>query len=578
MFNMLRTIVFVLLPHVLCATRTCNGDSCTRIIGGEISEQNSRPFQVALYSRVGTTGELGFCGGSLIHQEWIITAAHCCFHNEVLVDHVQAILGAHSLYDRYENGRRIVNVVDIVVHPDWDADTFTNDVALLKLANVIQLTDTIGIVRLPYLSTASHNFAGSGATVSGWGIVAEGVTFVSPTLREKLMTVITDTLCNSSYSNLLPATTVCGITSDSGTCKGDNGGPMTIPYSMHQDEEPETILIGVASFVSNTGCNTYQPSVFTRVQYYLHWISNVTGIHMRILVLLGVVAVVTSNPLIGVRSPLSYHEEIGFPLAKRIKEAEDRIFAGRDYDAVEEQDARIVGGVVAPSNAHPYLAGLIINFVGISGQSACGSSLISATRLVTAAHCWSYAHLQGQQLTVVLGSHYLFYGGTRLLTSTVVVHPQWNQNNLHNDVAVIYLQQSVAFSASIQPIALPANHLNDQFIGEWSTAAGYGFTSDQQTGINFETVVSQVNLQVISVAQCQAIFGGYVIHSTICTSGTGGVGICSGDSGGPLVINKNGQNILVGISSFVAGNGCELGFPSAFARVTSFYSFILNNM
>lgn len=59
-------------------------------------------------------------------------------------------------------------------------------------------------------------------------------------------------------------------------------------------------------------------------------------------------------------------------------------------------------------------------------------------------------------------------------------------------------------------------------------------------------MVSQVNLQVITVAQCRAVFGStFVRDSNICTNGAGGVGICRGDSGGPLVINRNGQLTLV---------------------------------
>lgn len=60
-----------------------------------------------------------------------------------------------------------------------------------------------------------------------------------------------------------------------------------------------------------------------------------------------------------------------------------------------------------------------------------------------------------------------------------------------------------------------------------------------------DTQISQVNLQVISHAACFAVFGGFVVDSTLCTNGAGGVGICGGDSGGPLVVNQNGQNILV---------------------------------
>ncbi|KAG6442441.1 hypothetical protein O3G_MSEX002356 [Manduca sexta] len=278
---MLVYCLFLLLPIVFGAEKICQGNGCNRrsigrIIGGDITEPNTRPFQVALYMRVGTTGELGFCGGALVHQQWVITAAHCCFHDGQEVDYIQAIFGAHSLYDRYENGRRIVNVAEVVVHPDFDAETFANDLALLRLANVVQVTDTIDVVRLPYLSTVSFNFAGLGATVSGWGIAAEGITFVSPTLREKLMTVMTDPLCNTSYFNQLPENTICGFGSGGGTCKGDNGGPMTIFFNATE----ETILVGVASFVSSSGCNDNLPSVFTRVQRHLDWISEVTGIEL----------------------------------------------------------------------------------------------------------------------------------------------------------------------------------------------------------------------------------------------------------------------------------------------------------
>ncbi|CAH0727139.1 unnamed protein product, partial [Brenthis ino] len=245
-----------------------------KIYGGVISERSSRPFQIALYLRVGSTGDIGFCGGSLVHKQWVLTAAHCCFHDNDMVTHVQAILGAHSLYDRYENGRRLVNVEEIIVHPDWEPSVFSNDLALLKLANAVQTSESIDIIRLPYLDTVAANFAGRGATASGWGIAAVGVTFVSPTLREKLMTVMTDGLCRSIYMGHLPDNMVCGFSVASGTCKGDNGGPFTI-YSTATNE---TILIGVTTFVEASGCNDEMPSVFTRVQHHLSWISDITGI------------------------------------------------------------------------------------------------------------------------------------------------------------------------------------------------------------------------------------------------------------------------------------------------------------
>nr|ACR16006.2 serine protease 43 [Mamestra configurata] len=255
-------------------------------------------------------------------------------------------------------------------------------------------------------------------------------------------------------------------------------------------------------------------------------------------------------------------------MAEKIRVAEEEALAKA------AQGDRVVGGAIAPANAHPYFAGLLINLVGISGNSVCGSSLLSANRLVTAAHCWTDGRNQAWQFLVILGSNHLFTGGTRIATTNVVMHPQYTPHNLNNDIAMIMLPTSIWFSNIIQPIALPSgNDLWNQFVGNWAVAAGFGRTSDQQAGAS--TIVSHVNLQVITTLQCQMTFGSnFVVQSTLCTNGAGGVGVCGGDSGGPLVVNQNGTPTLIGISSFVAAAGCQLGFPSAFARVTSFNNFI----
>ncbi|GBP22260.1 Chymotrypsin-1 [Eumeta japonica] len=387
---------------------------------------------------------------------------------------------------------------------------------------------------------------------------------------------------------------------------------------------------------------------------------------------LGVLAVVGANVEVG--SAYDYHERVGILEAQRIKAGEDEL--------LQPSDGRIVGGAASSVTAQPFLAGLVINLVNIAGNSVCGSSLLSHNRLLTAAHCWFDGRNQAWQFTVVLGSQFLFSGGIRISTSQVVMHPQWTPSLLANDVAVIYLPTSVPFSSEVQPIALPSGSQTwEQFTGEWAIAAGYGKTNDRsgprsqgpiidfllrtvhtsrlkQLGVSTGTFRSQVWLQVISVAECQASFGTWARDSNVCTSGRGGVGICGGDSGGPLYVIRNGQPILVrthipycisyppvasstwqleyvlsyfvlndpavdpvlvpvnatpclafnsdtatahdsdlcedrtnasiktkyslyyliGASSFVAAAGCQLGHPSAFARVTSFQSWIQQNL
>ncbi|KAL0829280.1 hypothetical protein ABMA28_004093 [Loxostege sticticalis] len=299
---------------------------------------------------------------------------------------------------------------------------------------------------------------------------------------------------------------------------------------------------------------------------------------MRLILVVVVALVASASAYVEVFGPRGYHEEIGIPLAAELKAKEDQALGSMARLLTGFDDERVVGGVVAPANSHPYLGGLLINFANIAGQSVCGSSLLSANRLVTAAHCWFDGRNQANMFTVILGSNFLWYGGQRIATRHVVMHPQWTPWNLSNDVAMIYLPFSVSFTNSIQPIALPSTWEQfDTFVGEWAVAAGFGKTTDQQVGAS--TVVSHVSLRVITVHECRMVFGSnFVFESTLCTSGQGFVGVCGGDSGGPLFVERNGQRLLIGISSFVANNNCQGGHPSAFARVTSFMSFIRQHM
>ncbi|CAD0197884.1 unnamed protein product [Chrysodeixis includens] len=294
---------------------------------------------------------------------------------------------------------------------------------------------------------------------------------------------------------------------------------------------------------------------------------------MRAILLFGLALVVSGSAL---EIPTSYHDTIGIPLAAKIKASEEAHFA------MQRASDKIIGGVLAPANAHPYFAGLLIDFIGLPGRSVCGSSLLSSNRLVTAAHCWRDSQKQAWRFEVILGSTSLFTGGVRIFTSNVIMHPQYNMFNFNNDVAMIYLPFSVSFTSSIAPINLPQNNeLWQSFEGQLATAAGFGKTSDQQSGSS--TAVSHVNLRVMNLARCQQIYNNpatgvnFVVASTLCTDGWGGVGICGGDSGGPLVANFNGRNILIGVSSF-SNRFCEQSLPSGFARVTSFINFINQHM
>ncbi|GBP41777.1 Chymotrypsin BI [Eumeta japonica] len=262
----------------------------------------------------------------------------------------------------------------------------------------------------------------------------------------------------------------------------------------------------------------------------------------------------------------NYLEKYGIPEAERIRKLEEEYQKNPD---------RIVGGVPTAPGQFPWQGGLISDIVGLNGNGVCGGSLLSSNRVITAAHCWFDGRHQAWRFTVVLGSVTLFSGGTRVQTSNVVMHPNWNPNLIQNDVAIIYLPSAVSFSNVIQPIALPPSE--ETFAGETAIASGFGLTSDGGS-ISSNQFLSHVSLNIITNSVCSFAFPLIVQDSNICTSGVGGTSTCSGDSGGPLVVTRNNQPVLVGVTSFGSALGCSRGFPAAFARVTSFRAFIVSNL
>lgn len=268
-----------------------------------------------------------------------------------------------------------------------------------------------------------------------------------------------------------------------------------------------------------------------------------------------------------------YHQRVGVKEAQRIKQVEDQLFSSGPHRAAFSA-APIVGGAIAPINNHPYLAGLIIDLLGLGHTSACGGSVLTNSRILTAAHCWFDGRFQAWRFTVVLGSPFLYHGGVRVPTSTFAIHHLYNPNTLANDVAILYLPSPVQFSAAIRPVVLPTGPWTTfNLHNVWAVASGYGRYNDV-TNPTINTMVRNVFLRVITNQECGAVYGGFIQDSNVCTCGWGGVGICRGDSGGPLIVQNQGQDVLIGISSFVAEDGCKLGFPSAFARVTSYIDWI----
>lgn len=287
---------------------------------------------------------------------------------------------------------------------------------------------------------------------------------------------------------------------------------------------------------------------------------------MRVIFALLLLCIVTS----AIGEATNYYENgwlesVGVRNAEDIKRREARIMA----------QSPIVGGVIASANAHPYLVGLLVDVYGLRSPAACGGSLLSTNRILTAAHCWFDGKNQAWRFTAVLGSPFLFHGGLRINPNGITLHPHYKYKTFANDIALLHTPTPITFSHTIRPISLPHEHLIKMDLTyEWGMASGYGRYSDA-TIPNTNAMARSVWLRMISLNTCRLFYGDVVRDSNICTNGFGGVGICQGDSGGPLTVTQtDGQTFLIGVSSFVARYGCELGFPSVFASVSYYIDWI----
>ncbi|XP_023948133.2 collagenase-like [Bicyclus anynana] len=259
-----------------------------------------------------------------------------------------------------------------------------------------------------------------------------------------------------------------------------------------------------------------------------------------------------------------YHTAVGIPEAFIVMSQEGYV-------------TRIVGGNEVPTTTlYPYQAGIVITLT-TGSTSLCGGALISNTRVLTAAHCWWDGQIKAKKFTVVLGSVKIFSGGTRIDTSDVTAHSNWNTKDITNDIAMAKITK-VTFSSSIQAIPLPAAaDANQQFAGMQGVVTGYGKVRDAQKGFPTTTSLHHINLNIITNAACQSSFDMSLHASHMCTSGAGKVGTCDGDSGGPLTVVWKNKRTLVGIVSFGLADACQSGYPSVYTRVTSFLTWIQAN-
>ncbi|XP_050073051.1 brachyurin-like [Anopheles maculipalpis] len=238
-----------------------------RITNGLEARPGQFPYQALVMSEFGMLTVL--CGGSVLTQNFILTAAHCVMFDQVnRATGGMAIFGAHNRLLVESTQQRIrFSTSGIIVHPSYTVSNYRFDVAVVRLNSALQFTPFVQPVRLPGRFDA-RQFEGQIGTISGFGQTSDTSSAFATILQYTVNTIMSNSACISRWGSLLiEAQNVC-LSGDGGrsACTGDSGGPLTV------QESGVTLQIGVTSFGSGDGCTRGVPTVYARITFFLDWI------------------------------------------------------------------------------------------------------------------------------------------------------------------------------------------------------------------------------------------------------------------------------------------------------------------
>jgi hypothetical protein len=139
-----------------------------RIVGGSQAQPNQFQHAVALFLTL-NTGD-SFCGGSIIHQNWILTAAHCL--DDLISLEVRA--GVLNIFRQNAQYTAVVRASDTIQHERYNPNLLNDDIGLVRLRRPIPTTSSMRAVALPSRALARNNLSGHNPFIIGWGRTSDG--------------------------------------------------------------------------------------------------------------------------------------------------------------------------------------------------------------------------------------------------------------------------------------------------------------------------------------------------------------------------------------------------------------------
>ncbi|XP_053994070.1 transmembrane protease serine 9-like [Hylaeus volcanicus] len=506
-----------------------------RIVGGYNAQLGQFPYTVSL-----RVWNQHICGGSILNNNHILTAAHCVTAGAPNINDMTVVSGTIYLKKGGES-HKVAAMYYIKDYP------LSMDVGVIKIFGSINFNT----YQQPIALASSRPPTDYLGTVSGWGGITTSPSQLPDIQQFLTVKIIDSNKCRESYSDI--TTEICTLnTVNQGVCSGDSGGPLVFNGQ----------VVGIVS--RSVLCAKGYPDIFTSVYDNLsfiraemntywralidsHSLTTTCG-NMRTLMVIFTASMAVAcagNTLDGIKGLremfVSPETCLELKISKLEVNADEPEKLGSPANA-----EKIVGGGYAELGQFSYVVSIRLNHV-----HKCGGAILNSNHILTSYSCIGNVQ-RISDLSVVSGTAYLNLGGnTHSVDGMYWVN---GTNGTSQDIAILKLADDISYDTYEEPIALATSRPpSDVYavVSGWGSNSNSAFTSSNRQRYLY--------VKIIDSLQCNNVFND--VTDEICTLNSAEQGVCYGDGGDPLVYD----NKVVGVLS--RGRLCAQGFPDVFASV-----------
>ncbi|PZC75017.1 hypothetical protein B5X24_HaOG206842 [Helicoverpa armigera] len=256
----------------------CGDSAADRIIGGVSAGLGQFPW-IARLGYLEDDEMDWMCGGALVTDRHVVTAAHCVQKSEYGPVLTKIRVGEHDTRTDPDCELTVCapavqdrSIKNITSHPLFNKPAFHNDMAIIKLEKPVTLNDYVTPICLPRTPEQLANLrVGDLMTVAGWGKTNMTTEERAKVLQYVGIPIVPPAMCDSFGKGfkLTEAEICAGADFNKDACGGDSGGPLMKVFDT--PDGPKNYLVGVVSF-GPTICGIKKPGVYSSVSHFLKWI------------------------------------------------------------------------------------------------------------------------------------------------------------------------------------------------------------------------------------------------------------------------------------------------------------------